>query len=52
MCDLMQAGETGTSKRTFTLKRVMLSEPNGGANLWMLIYEDPRSGIALYADMD
>jgi len=52
MCSLMQANDAGTSKRKIVLKRVMLSEPNGGANLWMLIYEDKESGIAFYADMD
>lgn len=53
MCYIMQPNGKGETIRSkVVIKRVMLSDPNYGVNVWLKLYEDKHSGIAIFADID
>jgi len=52
MCNLFYSYEGGTHKVRTIIKRVTLSEANYGVNAWISIYEDKKTGIIIYADVD
>jgi len=53
MCYIMHATDGGgTERRSVLIKRTMLSDPDYGGNLWMKLYEDKETGIAIFADVD
>jgi len=52
MCNLLFAEDSGTRSVRAYIKRTMLSDVNYGMNVWIKIYEDKETGLALYADVD
>ncbi len=52
VCDRLSASATGTQREQVLVKRKMLSDPSPVFNVWMKFYEDVKSGVAFYVDID
>ena len=52
ICDRLLANETGTEREKIMVKRKMLSDPSTVFNVWMKFYEDTKTGVAFYVDID
>jgi len=52
MCDRLAANATGTDRKKIIIKRKMLSDPSRIFNVWLKLYEDPATGLAVYTDID
>lgn len=52
LCTILYAEKLGTRTVRAPIKRTMLSEANYGVNVWLLIYQNVKEGIAIYADVD
>ncbi|MDQ6967663.1 MAG: hypothetical protein Q9M14_03155 [Mariprofundaceae bacterium] len=52
LCNIMYAGVDGTRKVRAIIQRTVLSEANYGVNAWISIYQNKKTGIIIYADVD
>lgn len=52
LCTILFAESKGTRIVRAPIKRTMLSEANYGINVWLLLYENSKEGVAIYADVD
>jgi len=52
MCDRLAANANGTDRKKIIIKRKMLSDPSAIFNVWLKLYEDPATGLAVYTDID
>ena len=52
MCDRLAANTMGTDRKKIIIKRKMLSDPSRIFNVWLKLYDDPATGLAVYTDID
>jgi len=52
ICDRLTATREGTIKKQAIISRKMLSDPSSVFNVWIKLYEDSSTGIAIYTDID
>lgn len=52
MCDRLAANANGTDRKKIIVKRKMLSDPSTVFNVWLKLYDDPTTGLAVYTDID
>ncbi|MDQ6955431.1 MAG: hypothetical protein Q9M20_08315 [Mariprofundaceae bacterium] len=52
ICDRLTATDQGTERKKIMVKRKMLSDPSTVFNVWLKLYSDPETGIAIYTDID
>jgi len=52
MCDRLAANASGTDRKKIIIKRKMLSDPSAVFNVWLKLYDDPTTGLAVYTDID
>jgi len=52
ICDRLTATPQGTERKKIIIKRKMLSDPSTAFNVWLKLYSDPATGIAIYTDID
>lgn len=52
LCDRLVSNENGTDRQKIIVKRKMLSDPSTTFNVWLKLYEDPKTGLVIYTDID
>ncbi|MDQ6953489.1 MAG: hypothetical protein Q9M15_08180 [Mariprofundaceae bacterium] len=52
ICDRLTATATGTIRKQALLPRKMLSDPSDSFNVWLKLYDNPTTGVAIYTDID
>jgi len=52
ICDRLTATAQGTTRQQAVIPRKMLSDPSPSFNVWLKLYDDPNTGMAVYTDID